>query len=67
MPRHNIPYVNIPAQAEEQMADLLPIFERVVRRGSYVGTEEEVQKLTDEFIGKIEGLMKKKETEILTV
>lgn len=45
MPRHDIPYVNIPAQAEEQMADLLPIFERVVRRSSYVGTEEEVQKL----------------------
>lgn len=29
--------------------------------------EEEVQKLTDEFINKIEGLMKKKEAEIMTV
>jgi len=45
MPRHNIPYVNIPAQADEQMADLLPIIERVVRRGSYVGNDEEVEKL----------------------
>ena len=42
MPEHNIPYVNIAAQADEQMADLLPIIERVVRRGSYVGNEEEV-------------------------
>lgn len=29
--------------------------------------EETVQKLTDEFISKIDGLMKKKETEIMTV
>jgi len=29
--------------------------------------EEEVQKITDEFIGKIDGLMKKKEAEIMTV
>jgi ribosome recycling factor len=29
--------------------------------------EEKVQKMTDEFIGKIEALMKKKETEIMTV
>jgi ribosome recycling factor len=29
--------------------------------------EEEVQKITDEFIGKIDGLMKKKEGEIMTV
>ena len=29
--------------------------------------EEEVQKLTDDFIAKIDGLMKKKEAEILTV
>ncbi len=45
MPQHTIPYVNIPAQADEQMAELLPIFERVVRRGSYVGNEEEVEGL----------------------
>ena len=42
MPKHNIPYVNIPAQANEQMADLLPIIERVVRSGSYVGNGDEV-------------------------
>ena len=29
--------------------------------------EEQVQKLTDEFIVKIDGLMKKKEAEIMTV
>ena len=29
--------------------------------------EEKVQKMTDEFIGKIDGLMKKKEAEIMTV
>ena len=29
--------------------------------------EESVQKLTDDFIGKIDGLMKKKEAEIMTV
>ncbi|HEU5148567.1 MAG TPA: ribosome recycling factor [Chryseosolibacter sp.] len=29
--------------------------------------EDKVQKLTDEFIGKIDGLMKKKEVEIMTV
>jgi len=29
--------------------------------------EDVVQKLTDEFVGKIDGLMKKKETEIMTV
>jgi ribosome recycling factor len=31
------------------------------------GAEESVQKLTDEFIAKIEALLKKKEAEILTV
>jgi dTDP-4-amino-4,6-dideoxygalactose transaminase len=45
MPQYSIPYVNIPAQAEEQLADLLPIFESVVRRGAYIGTEEEVERL----------------------
>jgi dTDP-4-amino-4,6-dideoxygalactose transaminase len=40
MARHNIPYVNIPAQADEQIDDLLAIFERVARGGSYVGGEE---------------------------
>jgi ribosome recycling factor len=29
--------------------------------------EEKVQKMTDEFIGKIDALMKKKEGEIMTV
>jgi len=45
MARHNIPYVNLPAQADDQMADLARIFERVVRRGAYVGAEEETDEL----------------------
>ena len=40
MTRHNIPYVNIPAQADEQMADLHAIFERVVRSGAYIGADD---------------------------
>jgi dTDP-4-amino-4,6-dideoxygalactose transaminase len=45
MARHDIPYVNIPAQADDQMADLARIFERVVRRGAYVGAEDEIAAL----------------------
>jgi len=38
--RHNIPYVNLTAQADEQMTALKDIFERVMHRGVYVGAEE---------------------------
>jgi len=31
--RYDIHYVNLPAQADEQMPELAAIFERVVRRG----------------------------------
>jgi dTDP-4-amino-4,6-dideoxygalactose transaminase len=45
VPRHDIPYVNLPAQADEQMPELAAIFERVVRRGSFVGAGAEIERL----------------------
>jgi dTDP-4-amino-4,6-dideoxygalactose transaminase len=45
VPRHNIPYVNLPAQADEQISELAAIFERVVRRGSFVGAGVEIERL----------------------
>jgi dTDP-4-amino-4,6-dideoxygalactose transaminase len=41
----DIPYVNLGAQADEQMSDLVAIFEKVARRGSFVGTGGEVESL----------------------
>src|SRR5438105_12557947 len=43
--RHDIPYVNLTAQADEQMSDLLAIFEKVARRGSFVGIDENIERL----------------------
>jgi dTDP-4-amino-4,6-dideoxygalactose transaminase len=37
--------VNLPAQADEQMPELAAIFERVVRRGSFVGAGAEIERL----------------------
>jgi hypothetical protein len=45
VPRYDIPYVNLPAQADEQMPELAAIFERVVRRGSFVGAGAEIERL----------------------
>jgi dTDP-4-amino-4,6-dideoxygalactose transaminase len=45
VPRYDIPYVNLPAQADEQMPELAAIFERVVRRGSFVGAGTEIERL----------------------
>ena len=45
MPRYDIPYVNLPAQADEQMPELAAIFEKVVRRGAFVGTGAEIERL----------------------
>jgi dTDP-4-amino-4,6-dideoxygalactose transaminase len=45
MAEHNIPYVNLPAQGEEQREDLAAIFERVLRRGAFVGVTEEAERL----------------------
>jgi dTDP-4-amino-4,6-dideoxygalactose transaminase len=45
VPKYDIPYVNLPAQADEQMPELAAIFERVVRRGSFVGAGAEIEQL----------------------
>jgi len=45
VPKYDIPYVNLPAQADEQMLELAAIFERVVRRGSFVGAGAELERL----------------------
>jgi dTDP-4-amino-4,6-dideoxygalactose transaminase len=45
MARHNIPYVNLPAQADEQMPELAAIFEKVVRKGSFVGAGADIERL----------------------
>lgn len=53
---------NIRKETNEQLKKVKGVSEDDVKRA-----EEKVQKLTDEFIGKIDGLMKKKEAEIMTV
>lgn len=45
MAKHDIPYVNLPAQGRDQLADLHRIFEEVVLRGTFVGTGEEIDAL----------------------
>ena len=42
MAKHDIPYVNLPAQGRDQLEDLHRIFEAVVLRGSFVGTDDDV-------------------------
>ena len=42
MAKHDIPYVNLPAQGREQLEDLKKIFEQVVLRGSFVGTHDDL-------------------------
>ncbi|MFO1157380.1 MAG: DegT/DnrJ/EryC1/StrS family aminotransferase [Reyranellaceae bacterium] len=45
MAKYDIPYVNLPAQGRDQLADLKRIFEEVVSRGAFVGTGEEIDAL----------------------
>lgn len=45
MAKHDIPYVNLAAQGRDQIQDLQRIFEAVVLRGSFVGTDDEVEAL----------------------
>jgi dTDP-4-amino-4,6-dideoxygalactose transaminase len=45
VPRYDIPYVNLSAQADEQMPELAAIFEKAVRRGSFVGAGAEIERL----------------------
>jgi dTDP-4-amino-4,6-dideoxygalactose transaminase len=45
MAKHDIPYVNLPAQGRDQLADLHRIFEQVLLRGSFVGTDDDLASL----------------------
>src|SRR5260370_5214591 len=45
MAKHDIPYVNLPAQGQDQLDDLRRIFEAVLLRGSFVGTDDEIGEL----------------------
>jgi dTDP-4-amino-4,6-dideoxygalactose transaminase len=45
MAKHDIPYVNLAAQGRDQLDDLHRIFEEVVLRGSFVGTDDELAAL----------------------
>lgn len=53
---------NIRKETNEQLKKVKGVSEDDVKNA-----EDHVQKLTDEFIGKIDGLMKKKEVDIMTV
>ena len=53
---------NIRKETNEHLKKVKGVSEDDVKRA-----EEKVQKLTDEFIGKIDAQMKKKEVEIMTV
>ena len=57
MAKHNIPYVDLPAQGQDQLEDLQRIFKDVVLRGSFVGTDEELgalEKRLAEYCGTAE-------------
>src|SRR5262245_65549010 len=45
MAKHDIPHVNLPAQGRDQLADLPRIFEEVLLRGSFVGTDDDLAPL----------------------
>lgn len=53
---------NIRKETNEQLRKIKGVSEDDIKNG-----EEIVQKFTDEFIGKIDALMKKKESEIMTI
>jgi dTDP-4-amino-4,6-dideoxygalactose transaminase len=59
MAKHNIPYVNLPAQGQDQIEDLKMIFEQVVLKGSFVGTHDDVaalEKRLAEYCGTAEAV-----------
>src|SRR5215475_154165 len=59
MVKHNIPYVNLPAQGRDQLEDLQRIFKEVLLRGSFVGTDEELgalEKRMAEYCGTAEAV-----------
>jgi dTDP-4-amino-4,6-dideoxygalactose transaminase len=45
MAKHDIPYVNLPAQGRDQLEDLHRIFEEVLLRASFVGTDDDLAPL----------------------
>ena len=59
MAKHDIPYVNLPAQGREQLEDLKKILEQVVLRGSFVGTHDDLaalEKRLAEYCGTAEAV-----------
>ena len=59
MAKHDIPYVNLPAQGRDQLEDLHRIFEAVLLRGSFVGTDDELaplEKRVAEYCGAAEAV-----------
>ncbi len=44
MAPRDIPYVDLPAQGQDQLAELRRIFEEVVLRGTFVGAGEEIER-----------------------
>jgi dTDP-4-amino-4,6-dideoxygalactose transaminase len=59
MAKHDIPYVNLAAQGRDQLEDLQRIFEAVVLRGSFIGTDDELaalEKRIAEYCGAAEAV-----------
>ena len=59
MAKHDIPYVNLPAQGREELDDLKEILEKVVLRGSFVGTHDDLaglEKRLAEYCGTAEAV-----------
>ncbi|WP_421999508.1 DegT/DnrJ/EryC1/StrS family aminotransferase [Reyranella sp.] len=59
MAKHDIPYVNLPAQGREQLDDLKRILEQVVLKGSFVGTHDDLallEKRLAEYCGTSEAV-----------
>jgi dTDP-4-amino-4,6-dideoxygalactose transaminase len=59
MAKHDIPYVNLPAQGREQLEDLKKILEQVVLKGSFVGTHDDLavlEKRLAEYCGTTEAV-----------
>ena len=70
MAKHDIPYVNLPAQGREQLEDLHRIFEEVVLRGSFVGTHDDLaglEKRVAEYCGTEEAVALNSGTDALSL
>jgi dTDP-4-amino-4,6-dideoxygalactose transaminase len=70
MAKHDIPYVNLPAQGREQLQDLHRIFEQVVLRGSFVGTHDDLailEKRVAEYCGTEEAVALNSGTDALSL